>query len=211
MGKLSELSPADQGALEIGASLYDIGLISVPRRLIQKWQTDHSSLEPAERLLIERHPVLGQELAIAGGDYALAGGLIRSHHERFDGAGYPDKLCGEKIPWLARLLAVAVAFVTTQLSHAETVERIKLEAGSAFDPEAVRVFLRSLPMVSSPRQERRISLGDLRPGMVPSRCIYNSHGLVLLPEGEPLDQAFIDKLQLENSGQPVVQSFMVYC
>ena len=59
------------------------------------------------------------------------GEVIRAHHERLDGTGYPDELVGENIPWLARLLAVAVAYASSKLTRDDAVEEIKLQAGKS--------------------------------------------------------------------------------
>ena len=103
--------PRDQRRiLEISSRLYDIGLVGVPRELIRKWQQTPEMLSDEEQAIIQLHPALGQDLASFGADLEAVGATIRAHHERFDGQGYPDQLSGEQIPWLARLLAVAVAF-----------------------------------------------------------------------------------------------------
>jgi response regulator RpfG family c-di-GMP phosphodiesterase len=91
---------------ELSALLHDIGLVGIPRRIIQLAQGKPDALNDAERALVEQHPILGQELAGFVHHLADVGIVIRSHHERFDGQGYPDQLSGEEIPWLARLLAV---------------------------------------------------------------------------------------------------------
>ena len=92
---------------------------------------------------MEQHPILGQELAAFGSNLEKVGEIIRAHHENFDGSGYPDQLAGENIPWLARLLAVAVAYASSPLTDAEAIEKVKAGSGTAFDPEAVRIFLRA--------------------------------------------------------------------
>ena len=157
--------------LESAALLHDIGLVGVPRHIIRRWQEnpDSRSLEP-ERALISQYPILGQELALFVSHLDQVGHIIRGHHERFDGHGYPDQLVGENIPWLARLLAVPVAFASCQLTDADAVDRIKTGACTAFDPEALKIFLRAQAVASVPRRERQISLGELRPGMVLSRA-----------------------------------------
>jgi len=132
--------------------------VSVPRELIKRWHRAPESLSEEEQALLQHHPVLGQELAGFMHDLKAVGVAIRGHHERFDGTGYPDKLAGENIPWLARLLAVAVAFGENQHADLDAVEAIKLGSGTAFDPEAVRAFLRSLPKATVPRKEREVLL-----------------------------------------------------
>jgi response regulator RpfG family c-di-GMP phosphodiesterase len=211
MAEVLHLPPDQKQTLEIGAWLHDIGLIGVPRQLIRKWQQEPEELTEPERLLIEHHPVLGQELAGFIDHLESVGTTIRSHHERFDGLGYPDKLRGEHIPWLSRLLAIAVAFAESRFEQEETIQAIRLSSGAAFDPEAVRVFVRALPKAAVPRKEREVLLAELTPGMVLAKGIYTSNGLLLIPEGQQLSATYIDKLHNHNRINPINQSLVVYC
>jgi HD-GYP domain-containing protein (c-di-GMP phosphodiesterase class II) len=182
----------------------------VPRQIIRRWQEEPRSLDPAERALIEQHPILGQELAAFSSDLKKVGEIIRAHHEHYDGSGYPDQLVGENIPWLARLLAVAVAYASSRLVDSDANEKVKMESGSAFDPEAVRVFLRAQVMAVVPRKERQVALTELRPGMVLAQGIYTRNGLLLVPEGQRLNATFIEKVLNHNRIQPINQSLIVY-
>src|SRR6185369_6221588 len=158
--------------LEVGGWLHDIGLMGTPRKLIQKWHQSPKSLSEAEKALFERHPIWGQELAGFIDHLEAVGKIIRAHHECFDGSGYPDRLQGEQIPWLARLLAVAVAYAESPLTGGQALQEIQRRSGSAFDPEAVRLFLRCCPTAVMPRRERPVLLAELRPGMVLAKSIY---------------------------------------
>ena len=205
------LSDEERRVLESSALLCDIGLVGVPRNIIRRWQQAPINLTPAERALIEQHPVLGQELAAFTSELDHVGIIIRAHHERFDGSGFPDQLAGENIPWLARLLAVAVAFASTTAQEPDALQAIQFASGSAFDPDAVRAFLRSLPTAELPRKERQVSLSDLRPGMVLSRGIYTGNGLLLIPPGQSLNHVSIEKLLNHNRIQPLNPALTVYC
>ena len=211
MAEVLSLSPEQKQTLEMSAWLHDIGLIGVPRHLIRKWQQEPSELDEAERALIEHHPVLGQELAGFVHHLEAVGTTIRGHHERFDGLGYPDKLSGENIPWLSRLLAVAVAFAESHFEQDESLQAVRLGTGTAFDPEAVRAFIRAIPRASVPRKEREVMLSELSPGMVLARGIYTANGLLLIPEGQQLSAIYIDKLLNHNRINPINQSLVVYC
>src|SRR5687768_2455838 len=145
MAEVGNLSADQKLILEIAAWLHDIGLIGVPRHLIRKWQSNSESLNEAECLLIEHHPILGQEIAPFVHHLEGVGKIIRAHHERFDGKGYPDNLVASEIPWLARLLAVAVAFAESHLEQEDAIQAIRMESGTMFDPEAIRVFVRAIP------------------------------------------------------------------
>jgi hypothetical protein len=154
--------------------------------------------------------VLGEELANFAHPLKNVGAIIRAHHERFDGLGYPDALSGEKIPWLARLLAVAVAYSESSSDAPATVEHIKHQRGSVFDPEAVRAFLRALPQATMPKRQREVLLSELRTGMVLARGIYTANGLLLIPDGQRLTETSIDKLNNHNRVNPIAQSLLVY-
>jgi response regulator RpfG family c-di-GMP phosphodiesterase len=205
------LAEEEAQVLEISAWLHDIGLVGVPRQLIKRWQGAPETLNEAEIALVQQHPILGQELA--GFLYHLesVGSVIRSHHERFDGQGYPDRLAGEHIPWLGRLLAVAVSFAESRYEDLVTLETIKMGSGSTFDPDAVRVFLRCLPKAVVPRKEKEVMLAELRPGMVLAKGIYTANGILLMPEGQRLSEPYIDKLRNHNRVSPISQALLVYC
>jgi response regulator RpfG family c-di-GMP phosphodiesterase len=211
MAEVLNLPPDQKQVLEISAWLHDIGLIGVPRNLIRKWQTEPENLDDAERLLIEHHPILGQELAGFVHHLEGVGRIIRAHHERFDGAGYPDNLSGTNIPWLARLLAVAVTFAESTFDQEDAIQGIRIGAGSAFDPEAIRVFVRAIPRAAVPRKEKEVLISELTPGMVLAKGIYTSNGLLLIPEGQQLSAPSIDKLLNHNRINPINQSLVVYC
>jgi response regulator RpfG family c-di-GMP phosphodiesterase len=205
------LKPEEQQILEVSSWLYDIGLVGVPRQLIRKWQNEPESLDDVERAIIEQHPILGQELADFVHNLEGVGKIIRSHHERFDGAGYPDQMIGDNIPWLSRLLAVAVSFAENNHGDAVAVEMIKHASGRAFDPEAVRTFLRALPSASVPRKQKEVLLSELEPGMILAKGIYTANGMLLIPEGQRLSAPFIDKLQNHNRLNPINQTLLVFC
>ena len=135
----------DDPSLEYGFLLHDIGKIGVPDAILEK----RGPLRPAERRLMQRHPVIGTEI-LSG--IALLDGeglqVVRSHHERWDGRGYPYGLAGKKIPASARIFAVADALdaMTTdrpyrsRLSWQEAVDEILRESGRQFDPQVVSAF-----------------------------------------------------------------------
>ena len=211
LGQTLKLSPDQQQSLEVAAWLHDIGLVGAPRQLIRRWQHTSKDLNEAETQVIQHHPVLGQELAGFMHGLSGVGETIRAHHERFDGTGYPDRLRGEAIPWLGRLLAVAVAFAESNASTEASIDMLQEGSGSKFDPEAVRAFLRSLPRAKLPRKQREVMLSELRPGMVLAKGIYTANGILLIPDGQLLSEAYIDKLMNHNRLNPIAQSLVVYC
>ncbi|MCL5097843.1 MAG: two-component system response regulator, partial [Candidatus Omnitrophica bacterium] len=84
-------------------------------------------------------------------------------------------------------------------------------SGIAFDPDAVRAFLRSLPQAMVTRRQQEVLLCELRPGMVLAKEIYTANGMLLIPEGQVLNDLFIDKLRNHNRLIPITQSLLVYC
>jgi ribonuclease P protein subunit RPR2 len=132
-------------SLEYGFLLHDIGKIGIPDALLDKT----GPLTPAEEGLMRRHPLIGSDLLA---EVPLLDGeglqVVRSHHERWDGRGYPDGLAGEEIPAGARIFAVADALdaMTTdrpyrrRLSWEEAADEIVRAAGSQFDPKVVSAF-----------------------------------------------------------------------
>lgn len=144
LGQVLALSRADMATLFRGGLLHDLGKISIPPAVLDK----PSKLNPEERALIERHPEVGEEILKPLPVFAAALPIVRSHHEKFDGTGYPDQLAGEDIPWLARILAVADVYdalvsdrpYRAGLSHRAAATIIEAGAGSHFDPNVVAAF-----------------------------------------------------------------------
>jgi response regulator RpfG family c-di-GMP phosphodiesterase len=211
MAEGCQLSPTEKQTLEISGYIYDIGLLGVPRPLIKRWQEAPEGLSEPEWGLVHQHPILGAELAAFVHHLTAVGPTIRGHHERFDGAGYPDRLRGQDIPWLSRLLAVAVAYAESNLEPKLASAMVSQGSGSAFDPEAVRIFLRAAPKAVVPGKQRVVPLEDLVPGMVLAEGIYSENGMLLIPDGQRLTATYIDKLLNYNRINPISQSLLVYC
>src|SRR6516225_8295546 len=89
--------------LEFGFLLHDVGKVAIPDAILYK----PGALDDSERALMSRHPVIGSEIVQGIEFLAEAADVVRSHHERWDGSGYPDGLAGEGIPLAARVFAVA--------------------------------------------------------------------------------------------------------
>jgi putative nucleotidyltransferase with HDIG domain len=106
MGRELGLAPDALQALEYGGILHDIGKIGIPDAILAK----AGALAPAEMEQIRAHPRIGAEIVAGVAFLAAAVPAIRSHHERWDGSGYPDGLAGEEIPLIARIVNVADTF-----------------------------------------------------------------------------------------------------
>lgn len=139
------ITPSDMRDLALGALLHDIGKIGVPDHILRKTGT----LTEQEWAIMRRHPIVGAKLVYEFGMLAPALPVVRHHHERWDGLGYPDGLKGEDIPLAARIFAVADTFeaMTTDrpyrhaLSYQETRTEILHHSETQFDPQVVQAFL----------------------------------------------------------------------
>ena len=140
--------------LELGALFHDIGKIGIPNSVLLK----PGPLNEEERALIETHPELGAKIIAPIDQLQDVCGIVRACHERWDGAGYPDRKAGEEIPLEARIIFACDAFhaMTTDrpyrsaLDPAEALRRLEEAAGSQFDPRVVEVCLRVLEHAPAP-------------------------------------------------------------
>ena len=210
MAATDKFSEPERHALRSAAWLCDLGLIGVPREMLRAFRTKTEQLTDRERGMLHNHPIYSQTLASLVDGRAEVGEVIRAHHERYDGRGYPDGLSGDGIPWAARCLAVAVGFVESGLSKTAAIDALLAKSGTEFDPEAVRLFLKVANLVQLPKQVREIMLEELEPGMVLANGIYSPHGLLLIGEGQPLSSTTIAKIRSHNRVTPISQRLLVY-
>ena len=135
----------DDPSVEYGFLLHDVGKIGIPDNVLQK----PGPLTPEERRLMQTHTVLGEQM-LGGVAFLQGQGLlvVRSHHERWDGHGYPDGLGAEEIPLAARIFAVADTLdaMTSDRPYRErgpwetARAEIVVESGRQFDPAVVEAF-----------------------------------------------------------------------
>jgi response regulator RpfG family c-di-GMP phosphodiesterase len=210
MAATDKFTDAEKHALRSAAWLCDLGLIGVPREMLRAFRTKTEQLTDRERTMLHNHPIYSQTLASLVDSRPEVGEVIRAHHERYDGRGYPDGLTGDAIPWAARCLAVAVGFVESGLPKNASIDALLARSGTEFDPEAVRLFLKIANLVQLPRQVREIMLEELEPGMVLANGIYSPHGLLLIGEGQPLSSATISKIRSHDNVTPISQRLLVY-
>lgn len=138
------LSNEEVARIRAAAAVHDVGKLRTPKAILNK----PGRLTDEEFEVIKRHPVDGAAMVAALGDPELTR-IVRHHHERLDGAGYPDRLRGEDIPLGARIIAVADTFdaITSArpyrdaAPHQKAIDILRMEAGTQLDPEAVRSFL----------------------------------------------------------------------
>jgi response regulator RpfG family c-di-GMP phosphodiesterase len=210
MGESEHFSETEATALHAAAWLCDLGLIGVPRELLRSFRSNPAGLSERERATMQNHPVYSQTLASLVDPRPEIGAIIRAHHERFDGSGYPDGIAGKNIPWGARCLAVAVGYVESGLPKQAAIDQLLAKSGTYYDPEAIRLFLKVSNLVHLPRTVREILLDELEPGMVLASGIYSPHGLLLIGEGQLLGPGTIAKIRDHNQITPISQRLLVY-
>ncbi len=161
MAEALHLSEEERTALRYAAILHDIGKIGVADAILSK----PGELTPEERDVMSSHPVIGT-LIIDGIEFLKnVRPLIRHHHERWDGQGYPDGLAGQEIPLGARILNIADAYdamvsgrpYRQPMREAEAITELRAGRGTQFDPLLVDIFIREVV-----RQGRRDALEESR-------------------------------------------------
>jgi response regulator RpfG family c-di-GMP phosphodiesterase len=207
------MSEVEAQEVMVAALLHDIGQIGLPDKLLHK---QFNMLAGEERASVMKHPVVGEAALMALEQLHGAAKLIRSHHERFDGQGFPDGLSGLAIPLGARVLAVANEYDGAQqgyltnkkLSATDALIFIKEGRGRRYDPQVVDalIAMMSADVAAAPR-EREIALqpGDLKAGMVLSRDLLTRDGLLLLAHDYVLDEALLEQLKSyeRTDGRPM--------
>lgn len=145
IGKKLGLSDTDLKTLEIGGLFHDVGKIGVPDSILQK--TD--KLTDDEYSEIKNHPSIGAHILSSATIFQDIIPIVKHHHERYDGHGYPGQLKGEEIPYLARIAAIADTFdaMTSKRSYRDSlpietvINEFKRCKGTQFDPKLTDVFL----------------------------------------------------------------------
>jgi HD-GYP domain-containing protein (c-di-GMP phosphodiesterase class II) len=138
------------------AMFHDVGKVEIPRELLDR----PGALRPREWALMRTHPERGERLVSRVGDLAELAPVVRHHHERWDGDGYPDRLAGRAIPLGARIVFACDAFdamtsprpYRPTLSVAEALEEVRAGAGTQFDPVVAAALMKSV--TSSPTLAR---------------------------------------------------------
>ncbi len=145
IGKYLNLSENDLHTLKVGGLFHDIGKIGVPDSILLKT----AKLTDDEYSEIKNHPTIGAHILSNATIFEDAIPIVKHHHERYDGHGYPSKLAGENIPYLARITAIADSFdaMTSRRTYRDSLpleivkEEIEKNKGTQFDPKITDVFL----------------------------------------------------------------------
>ena len=148
IGKKLGLNEEDIRRLRIGGLFHDIGKIGVPDSILQK----NGKLSDDEYSEIKNHPTIGVHILSSASMFQDILPIVKHHHERYDGRGYPSQLKGEDIPYLARIAAVADAFdaMTSRRVYRDSlpidvvITEIEKNKGTQFDPNIAEAFLEIL-------------------------------------------------------------------
>jgi response regulator RpfG family c-di-GMP phosphodiesterase len=199
MGNVSGLTPEELVDVEIAGALHDVGFLIGSSRVM-------SSIEKADKDQARRHPSVGFAVISRIPGFERSAKAILHHHECFDGNGYPQKLWGQNIPLLSKIIAVADAYdralhlgFALIAGDAEEARRyLAKERGRSLDPDLVSKFLFILTTIDPVRRynenEVEMSPTALRPGMVLSRDLRSISKVLLLRADTILTQEMIDRV-----------------
>lgn len=143
------LDAHERYTLQLAASLHDIGKIGMPDNILKK----ADNLEDFEMRKAKDHPVIGSEILGEIEELSEVASIVRHHHERYDGKGYPDGLSGDAIPLYARILFILDAYeaIATDrvyrrgVGQQKALKVIQQNAGTQFDPQLVKILFSALP------------------------------------------------------------------
>lgn len=160
---LPGLRPAERKAILTASLIHDIGKVGTPDQALLK----PGALTSSERDIMQRHVAIGEEILRRLDGLEATAPIVRHHHERWDGAGYPDGLAGPGIPFGARLIAVADTYdamthdrvYRQALGHKEALAELRSQRGRQFDPIVVDIFSRIIAdeLVADPAQSQRVA------------------------------------------------------
>ncbi|TCK92568.1 PAS domain S-box-containing protein/diguanylate cyclase (GGDEF)-like protein [Natranaerovirga hydrolytica] len=145
LGKAYGLKDSELEKLKLLAQVHDIGKVAISKEIISKLGT----LTDEEWIMVRKHSVVGYRILSTYPEYAHISNDVLTHHERWDGKGYPRGLKGEEIPILARILAIADAYEVIisgrpyrkARTHEQALKEIEDNSGTQFDPTVVKLFL----------------------------------------------------------------------
>ncbi|OGL46453.1 MAG: hypothetical protein A2161_02440 [Candidatus Schekmanbacteria bacterium RBG_13_48_7] len=213
-----KLSKDEVLQLEIAGILHDIGKIGIQDSLLNN---SNNSLSEKDVKMLENHPIVGQACVQTISNLEKVGLIIRSHHEKFDGTGFPDKLKGNSIPMGSRIIAVADKFdrltnsrnLRKCLSEKEAVTALKNSAGSELDPMIVNQFLGFFEILKTDSKEineRVIGIKEMREGMILSRDIFTASKILLIAKDEVIKDSYIRKIENFNEIDPIAGAIYIY-
>jgi response regulator RpfG family c-di-GMP phosphodiesterase len=231
IAQLLGLNEREATQIEIAALLHDIGKLGLPAKLLQ---CEEDKWSQKDRALFRNHPQEGQATVQFIDNLDHVGLLIRSHHEQYDGQGYPDQLAEEEIPLGARVIAVADAYdkivnlkidmegqpgnvarqrmasTKPEALEESAILHLKQHGFTRYDPDIVKILLNLVKTkgITSVAEEE-VSIQNLREGMVLSRPVYSSSGKFLLSRNARLKEDYIAKLKELQKDDPIMDAIYV--
>ena len=202
--------------IEIAGLLHDIGAIALPKRVFSR---DSCELSNTELLQLQRHPLLGQETLTPIDKLHTVGVIIRHHHERYDGTGYPDGLKGEKIPLESRILAVVDCYdlkanargYFQKASPKLAADELLKHRGSSFDPQIVNAFFDLFKKTKvSQEDEIALSLSELEEGMKISKALFTRGGVLLLEKDSVIQEKDLVRIHNFHANDPIIDKIYVH-
>ena len=201
----------DLDLTEIAASLHDIGLIGMPKEI---YREPYHKLTKPQQALFRSHPEIGYSLLYKIEFLRQAAVVVKSHHERFDGKGFPDGLPDLSIPEGARIIHAVSNFDMfvhrDGMDQDEAVSELKKQAGSVLDPTIVHAIEDTLHTIRPVQTEFGCTIKDLEPGMKLARDIKTISGRMLMTKGSTLTEAHIIRLKQFSKIDPIVDRIYVY-
>ena len=211
MGVALELPTEQIQDLFVAGLLHDLGFTAIPENVLTIAQM---LLGPAEMNAYRRHPVLAAQALMALEDMQGVIPIVRGHHERFDGKGFPDRLMGTDIPLGARILAVVDHYDDLLHGHItgkplkpdQAKSLLQKGAGEQFDPDLLALLLRLTDEQPTQYPLKEVAARELKPGMVIGRDLKTAENVVLLAVGQVLSAGLIQRIQRyeEREGSPVI-------
>ena len=214
VAEVMDLTPEDTHTLTLAAQTHDIGLMNTEVGVVRRWMRDPEKCTEEELDIIAEHPEIAEQILLSLDEevYAPVAEVVRHHHEHWDGSGYPDKLKGETIPRLARLLGPVIYYCNQNAADVQLIKYMETEqADVVFDPDGVRALVKAVPLTRMPRGEREVLLIELKNGMELARPIFNTNGMKLLNAGKVLEDRHINKVHSINRMTPINPLCLVYC
>jgi len=199
----------------IAALLHDIGKIGLNDHTLF---TPIADLDGESRAALMKHPIKGQSTLMGLSELHGAARLIRHHHERYDGQGFPDGLIKNTIPRGSRILAVAEDYDELQqgwlaakkLTEQEAMEFVQSASGKRYDPDVIAALPSALEKLkAAPREdERLLEVDALKPGMVVMRDLISPEGLLLVAREGVVTPHLIEHLQQPNHREHRVRVYV---
>ena len=214
VAEVMELTPEDTRTLTLAAQTHDIGLMNTEVGVVRRWLRDPEKCTEEELEVIMEHPGIAEKILLALDEeaYEAVAKVVRHHHEHWDGTGYPDKLKGQTIPRLSRLVSPVIFFCNQNAADVQLIKYMETElADHVFDPDAVRALVKSVPLTRMPRGEREVLLIELKSGMELARPIFNTNGMKLLDAGKVMEDRHINKVLSINRMTPINPLCLVFC